>query len=110
MPDDDLVEIRCDFFLFAGDGWGIGFGLRLRLYKHVSTYSIMDEDNRTDDDDLACAVCSSELCDEDMRVSLCNDWLCGKCARLLESCPICGKKFYRKHRRLSIWEEGVNEL
>ena len=107
MPDDDLVEIRCCFFLFAGDGWGIGFGLRLRLYKHVSTYSIMDE--RTDDDDLACAVCS-ELCDEDMRVSLCNDCLCMKCARLLESCPICGKKFYRKHRRMSIWEQGANEL
>ena len=78
------------------------------------TEFIMDDDDLIgtvclDDDDLTCAVCS-ELCDEDMRVSLCNDCLCTKCARLLESCPICGKKFYRKHRRLSIWEQGANEL
>ena len=56
---------------------------------------------------LICAVCL-EPCDEEMRVSLCKDWLCMNCARRLSACPVCGKQFYIKHRRLSVWEENAD--
>jgi len=84
--------------------------------EHTNTYIYINAWRNSDmmdcDDNavFACAACSMP-CDADARVMLCKqDWLCIKCSRRFDSCPVCGKAFYKKHRRPSVCDDTCSFL